>query len=185
MPPMKLWTILRFLNVLVFMGLIAYLIRRYSLTHFSPELVRDLVRGYGALAPVVFIVMYAFVPLVFLPASLLTAAAAILWSWNWALLFAVVGNNLCANLGFWIARTVGQERVQKLARGRLNGYDKKLEDGGIKSVALLRLVPVMPFTTLSYGAGFSKMRWRDFVVGHFIGTLPGTALFILLLELVV
>lgn len=184
-PKVRLSTVLRFINVLLLLALVAWLARHYTESYISPKQLSDLVDGYGAFGPVFYVFVYVIIPLFFVPASLITAAAAVLWDWNWAVPLAVLGNNLCANVGFLLARVVGQERVQKLTRGHIRAYERRLEDAGIKTVALLRLFPIMPFTTLSYAAGFSRIRWPHFALGHFIGTFPGTILFILLVEVAV
>lgn len=182
-PPLLM--ILRVVFAVALLGGLAWFAREYATAHFSPSRLRLIVDQFGVLAPVVYVIVYAVAPLFFFPASLLTAAAGLLWDWRVGLLLALIGNNLCANLGFWSARALGQERIQSLTRGRLRRLDKRLEGAGFKVVAILRMLPIMPFTTLSYTAGMSRITWRDFALGHFLGTLPGTTVFIIVLEIAI
>lgn len=178
----NLGLIVRLLAGLLLLAGLAWVARAYASAHFSPARLRDFMDNMPVSGPLVFIAVYAVAPLFLFPASLLTASAGVLWDWQWGLLFAVIGNNLCANLGFATARLLGQDRIQRLTRGKLRKYDKKLEGAGFKAIALLRMLPVMPFSTLSYTAGVSRIRWRDFALGHALGTLPGTTIFVLILE---
>ena len=43
-------------------------------------------------------------------------------------------------------------------------------------MALLRLMPVAPFSVVNLVAGASAIRFRDFILGSAIGMLPGVAL---------
>lgn len=180
------WTpILNLVLGLLVLGAVAWFAGEYATAHFSPSRLREIVKNVGAPAPLVFVAAYALAPLFLFPASLLTATAGLLWDWDKALMFAVIGSNLCANLGFGLARMIGQERFQRLTRGRLLRFDRKLEGAGFGAIAVLRMFPVMPFSVLSYTAGVSRIRWRDFALGHFLGTLPGMILFVSVLETVV
>ena len=52
--------------------------------------------------------------------------------------------------------------------------DKALRSEGWKAVALLRLSPVVPFAVKNYLFGVSRVHMRDYLIGTFIGKLPGT-----------
>ena len=44
-------------------------------------------------------------------------------------------------------------------------------------VFLLRLIPLIPFDAISYGAGLSKIRYMDFLGATCIGILPGVLVY--------
>jgi uncharacterized membrane protein YdjX (TVP38/TMEM64 family) len=44
---------------------------------------------------------------------------------------------------------------------------------GIVAVALVRLVPIAPYVVVNVVMGAMRIRFTDFVVGTFIGMLPG------------
>ncbi len=41
----------------------------------------------------------------------------------------------------------------------------------------MRLVPVLPFTAIDYGAGLAAVRFRDHQLGTVLGIVPGTIAF--------
>ncbi|OMQ14960.1 hypothetical protein A7K94_0212855, partial [Modestobacter sp. VKM Ac-2676] len=59
---------------------------------------------------------------------------------------------------------------------RLTRADALLTDRGVVSALLARLVPIVPFTLISYAGGLSGMRLRDHLLGSAIGLTPGTVL---------
>jgi uncharacterized membrane protein YdjX (TVP38/TMEM64 family) len=77
----------------------------------------------------------------------------------------------------WVARRLGQDP-------RLAAIDAAVGQSGFKIVLLLRLSPLFPFNVLNYTLGLTRVRLRDFVLGSWIGMLPGTALYVYIGSLV-
>jgi uncharacterized membrane protein YdjX (TVP38/TMEM64 family) len=91
-----------------------------------------------------------------------------------------------ATIAFLLGRTVARgwiaERVQR--DPRFAAVDAAIEREGLKIVLLLRLSPVIPFNVLNYALGLTRVRLRDYVLGSFVGMLPGTFLYVYLGSLV-
>lgn len=45
---------------------------------------------------------------------------------------------------------------------------------GFRLIFYLRLVPLLPFNEINFGAGLSNIRFKDFALGSLLGMLPGT-----------
>jgi uncharacterized membrane protein YdjX (TVP38/TMEM64 family) len=58
--------------------------------------------------------------------------------------------------------------------------DETVAREGWKIVALTRLSPVVPFNLLNYAFGLTNVRLRDYVIASWVGTLPGTILYVYL-----
>ncbi|MGO1469866.1 MAG: TVP38/TMEM64 family protein, partial [Tissierella sp.] len=52
-------------------------------------------------------------------------------------------------------------------------FNKDNKLGGILLILMLRLIPLFPFKVVSYSAGLSDIRLRDFSIATVIGSLPG------------
>jgi uncharacterized membrane protein YdjX (TVP38/TMEM64 family) len=52
--------------------------------------------------------------------------------------------------------------------------ERLVADRGFVAVLAGRLLPVMPFVVLSYGAGLTAIRWAPYALATAIGLLPGT-----------
>ena len=44
----------------------------------------------------------------------------------------------------------------------------------------MRLIPVLPFTAINYGAGLTAVRRRDYALGTAVGIIPGTVAYVAL-----
>jgi uncharacterized membrane protein YdjX (TVP38/TMEM64 family) len=125
------------------------------------------------LAPLVFVLIYALAAGLALPGSALTlAGGAIFGVWpglalNWA------GATLGSAIAFLLARHLGREYVSRRLGGRIAALDQNAGRHGFLTILFLRLVPLVPFNALNYGAGLSSIGLRDYVLATGIGILPG------------
>jgi uncharacterized membrane protein YdjX (TVP38/TMEM64 family) len=92
---------------------------------------------------------------------------------------AAVGSMLAASATFGIGRAVGRRPLRKWLGRRAQVLEQRLEGRGIVTVALLRKVPVAPFTIVNMLVGASGLPFREFIAGTALGMLPGIAAFAL------
>jgi uncharacterized membrane protein YdjX (TVP38/TMEM64 family) len=78
--------------------------------------------------------------------------------------------------GFAAARYLGREAVAYRLTGRLQDLDQLLGRHGFTTLLLIRLSSIFPFGALSYAAGISAIRARDFVVATLVGMAPSSLL---------
>jgi uncharacterized membrane protein YdjX (TVP38/TMEM64 family) len=136
--------------------------------------IRADVAALGSIAPLAFVLVYAVLTVLPLPRNVLSAAAGLSFGLAQGVLLAVPGAVLGAAAGFGLARLLGREAVERFGGPRVARADALLARRGIAAVAVARLVPVLPFTAVSYAAGLTAVRIRDFIVGTAIGVVPGT-----------
>ncbi len=134
----------------------------------------------GAWAPPAFVVGYAVVTLLPFPKAVATVAAGLAFGFALALPLVLAGALAGAVLAFWLGRRLGRDAVERLTGGRLARVDAALRDRGLLAVVAARLVPVLPFTALNWGAGLSAVRTRDYVLGTAVGIVPGTVSYVAL-----
>lgn len=175
--PGKFETLLAFLAVAVLAVAIRFLPVRAAL-----ERATDWIDSLGWLGPFAFVAIYALCTVLFLPRSILTVAAGLLFGLGWGCLWVVVSANLGANLAFLAGRHFAGGLVRRWTgdEGRLAALDRAVGRDGWKIVALTRLSPVFPFALLNYAFGLTQVRWRQFALGSFLGMLPGTVLLVTL-----
>ncbi len=134
----------------------------------------------GAWAPAVFVVGYAVVTLLPFPKAVATVAAGLAFGFALALPLVLAGAMAGAVLAFWLGRRLGRDAVERWTGARVARVDAALRDRGLLAVVLARVVPVLPFTALNYGAGLSAVRTRDYVLGTAVGIVPGTVSYVAL-----
>ena len=144
------------------------------------------IRAAGAGGVAVYAVVYVAATLLLLPGSALTASAGFAYGPLWGTLVASPVSVLAATLAFVLGRTVARGWVARRMSGapRFAAVDEAIGQSGLKIVTLLRLSPLFPFNLLNYGLGLTRVRFRDYVIGSFLGMLPGTALYVYLGSLV-
>ncbi len=171
-------------NILKFSALILLLVALgfttwyYSLGELlSVERVRGLVGSYSLLAPLVFMGIYIFATLFFLPGSPLTLAAGAVFGIWAGTLYTVIGATLGASLAFFLSRFLGRDFVEGILEDkteRIYQYNEKLGENGFVWMLFFRLVPLFPFNGLNFGLGLTKVKARDYILGTAIGIIPGS-----------
>ena len=128
-----------------------------------------------------YIVVFVVRPLVFFPATLLSAVSGALFGPVYGVLYTIIGENLSANFTFLIGRYFGEGIARRITSGHplLARLDCRYRENGFVPVMIMRLV-YMPFDLVGFLAGACGGRQRDFALGTFIGILPGLLTFVLL-----
>jgi len=78
-----------------------------------------------------------------------------------------------AVVAFLIGRVVGRDGLQRLAPPRLARLCRRLTRRGVLAVAVIRLLPVAPFTVVNMVLGAARITLRHFAMGTAIGLMPG------------
>jgi uncharacterized membrane protein YdjX (TVP38/TMEM64 family) len=141
--------------------------------------------GLGAIAPLAFILLYIVITVAFVPASVVTLGAGVVFGVIKGSVLVFIGAMLGATVAFLVGRYVARGWVaSKIAHSpRFQAIDDAIAQSGRKIILLLRLSPVFPFNLLNYGLGLSQISLKDYVVGT-IGILPGTIMYVYLGSLV-
>lgn len=145
-----------------------------------PERVRQFVLSFGALAPLIYLLVYSQ-PIVPFPASILTIAGGLAFGPVWGTVAAVTGATTRACGQFGVARLLGYDTVAKLLRGRrAAALNDKIRANSFQTVLWIRLIPNVPFDMQNYGLGFSKVRFGPYALATFLGILPSCFVFVYL-----
>lgn len=140
---------------------------------FDAAVLETWVKDAGAVAPIVFILIYALAAVLFLPGSVLTLAGGALFGPVLGTLYNLTGATLGAALAFLIARYLASDWVAAKAGGRVKQLINGVEGEGWRFVAFVRLVPLFPFNLLNYALGLTRLRLLPYVIASFIFMLPG------------
>jgi phosphatidylserine/phosphatidylglycerophosphate/cardiolipin synthase-like enzyme/uncharacterized membrane protein YdjX (TVP38/TMEM64 family) len=127
----------------------------------------------SAFAPLFAVAAFALGGLVAFPVIVLIAAtAAALGPWIGGL-SATAGVLLSSLLLFMIGRFLGHKRLQSLLGRRALRVQRHIIGQGMVAVAMIRMVPIAPFSLVNLLAGASQLRLRDFLIGTILGMAPG------------
>lgn len=149
-----------------------------ALSQSSPAAIRDWVLSFGWLAPLVFLVMFTLVPLTLFPDALLAVAAGMAFGLVEGAFLTWLGAMMGATLSFYISRNLGQNTVQRLLKRAGHHHHKMPAFSGFVGVLILRLIPLVPFDVISYGAGLTQIRYLHFIVATALGIVPGVVIYV-------
>ena len=148
--------------------------------YLKPETLRAYIQSFGKVAPAVYVILYCIGPVLFVPGAILSLAGGLAFGALWGTVLTVFGATIGATLAFFVARSLGRGFVERLLKGRFKLLDEAAGRHGLKVILFLRLIPLVPFNALDYAAGLSKISVRDYVLGTFIGIIPGTFAYVYL-----
>lgn len=142
---------------------------------------RDDLRDLGLAGVLVILVLSLLHAVVFYPAEILNAAAGFVYGFWLAMLLMTAGwllNGIaCHQVGRYAARP-GLLRL--LGTARFERYESAIARGGLTLLIGIRLVPIVPFSLVSYVMGSARVPLWTFIWTTTIGYIPITAVFVLL-----
>lgn len=131
------------------------------------------IRELGVWAPVSFVLIYAIGTVLFFSGAILSLAGGALFGPIWGTLWNLLGATLGATLAFLLARSMAAEWVAQRLGGRLRRLVDGVTTEGWRFVALMRLVPLVPFNLLNYALGLTGISLRAYVLTSAVCMLPG------------
>jgi uncharacterized membrane protein YdjX (TVP38/TMEM64 family) len=152
---------------------------------FNPQLLLknalQWIESLGVIGALAFIGIYIVATIAFLPGSILTLGAGVVFGVGWGVVYVFIGAMLGATAAFLVGRYLARNWVaQKIAgNSKFAAIDRAVGSNGLKIVLLTRLSPVFPFNLLNYAFGLTSVSLVDYVVGS-LGILPGTIMYVYL-----
>ena len=128
----------------------------------------------------VYIFGYIAATVLLIPGSVITLAAGFIFGLPIGTAIVSAGSVLGASAAFLLGRRFVREWVEHRIRQmpRFAALDRAAASSGFTIVLLTRLSPAFPFNLLNYGLGITGVRFRDYLLGSWIGMLPGTILYV-------
>ncbi len=139
--------------------------------------VRDSLDSLGVAGPLLILALALLHSFVFYPAEIIDAAAGFLYGFFPALALAMAGWIISGLICFAIGRSLARPLLDRwFGKVRFERIEETIERGGATLLLAMRLIPILPFSLVSYAAGAARVpAWR-FLWTTAIGYLPITAL---------
>jgi uncharacterized membrane protein YdjX (TVP38/TMEM64 family) len=133
----------------------------------------------GAVGAIAFILLYIIATVAFLPGSILTLGAGVVFGVVLGSFYVFIGATLGATAAFLVGRYVARGWVAKKIEGnkKFRAIDEAVGREGLKIVLLTRLSPIFPFNLLNYAYGITGVSLKDYVIGS-VGMIPGTIMYV-------
>ena len=139
--------------------------------------VRTEVDSLGIAGPLVILALALIHTVVFYPAEIVDAAAGFVYGFFPALALVMAGWMISGFLCYAIGRSVARPLLDRwFGQKRFERLEAMIDRGGATLLLAVRLIPIVPFSLLSYAAGAARVPpWR-FAWTTALGYLPITAL---------
>lgn len=169
----KAW---RFAMVIMFALLLAILWRWSPISHWltMDNLLAtvDFIRESSMTVPIV-LSIYVVGSCLMFPVTLMILVTALSFGPFEGFALAFGGSLMGGLASYLLGRWLGRDVVRKLAGEKINRLSRKLARRGWLAVALVRIVPIAPYTIVNLVAGSTHISTRSFLIGTSIGMGPG------------
>jgi uncharacterized membrane protein YdjX (TVP38/TMEM64 family) len=145
--------------------------------HGDTAEVREQVDSLGVGGPLLILTLTLLHAIVFYPAEIVDAAAGFAFGFGPALALMMVGWVLSGLICFAIGHSVARPLLDRwLGAQRFARTEAMIERGGATLLLAMRLIPILPFSIVSYAAGAARVPVWRFVWTTAVGYLPITAI---------
>ncbi len=139
--------------------------------------VRREIDSLGVAGPILILALTLIHAFVFYPAEIIDAAAGFVYGFFPALALMMVGWLISGFICFAIGRSVARPLLDRwLGAERFERAEAMIEHGGPTLLLAMRLIPILPFSIVSYAAGAARVPTWRFLWTTAVGYLPITAI---------
>lgn len=128
------------------------------------------------LAPLIAVLAYVAFATLGAPQIVLITALVVAFGPWFGFAYAWTGKVLACALGFAIGRHFAADYVRERASPAVADFMRQVAKRGFLVSALIRMVPTVPSVMVNLAAGATPIRFRDFIAGTAIGSVPKMAL---------
>jgi uncharacterized membrane protein YdjX (TVP38/TMEM64 family) len=138
----------------------------------SPAEIRTWILSFGLIAPVVYVLIFVLRSLVMFPVAVMLFTSGLAFGFGLGSLLSWFGTIGSAAFSFYLARKFGKGLHISKNRRTLEQLEEHLVHRGFIYVFFVRMLPFIPFDLISYAAGISRIRFRDFITASTFGIIP-------------
>jgi uncharacterized membrane protein YdjX (TVP38/TMEM64 family) len=166
------------LLLVIALGVLAWKSNAAGIT-LTPAGIEAAIQSWGNWAVAASIALMVAHSLIPFPAELVTFANGMLFGPVWGVVITWTGAMLGAALAFALARWFGRPFVDAVMSERQRAaIDRWTRRQGISVLLLSRLMPLISFNVINYGAGLTPVSWWTFLWTTGLGILPITTLLV-------
>jgi uncharacterized membrane protein YdjX (TVP38/TMEM64 family) len=145
---------------------------------FDPARIEKILENIGPFAPLIYMALMAATAVIIpIPGPPLYVIAGVVFGPFLGTVYAIVGSVFGAVIAFLAARYLGRDFVESLVDKQVVMCCECSEGLLTKIVFFSRLLPLIAFDVVSYGAGLTRMSLKNFALATLLGSLPMTFIY--------
>lgn len=141
---------------------------------------RTQIEQAGFWAPILYMFIYICATALILPSTMLNIAGGALFGVFWGTIWTTLAAVSSAVIVFWITRYWLKSWILTNVAHNWKTLDVEIRKGGLFYLLAIRLFPLIPYGVVNYSAGLTSVRFRDYLIGTSLGTIPGLFPFVML-----
>lgn len=145
--------------------------------HHHAAAIISWIEALGFIAPIFFLLLYSAATVLFLPTMVLTLAGGALFGPVLGTVFNLLGASIGAACAFYISRYMASDWLAAKKSIHIKKFMTGVEKKGWQFVALLRLIPVIPFNIVNYGLGVTGIKFSHYLITTIIFLIPAEIIF--------
>jgi uncharacterized membrane protein YdjX (TVP38/TMEM64 family) len=169
---------LRFALLFALLG-VGFVVTRYTplRDHLTVDRLRETLDRLRGLwwAPIAHVGMLSVFGAVGVPATPFLLAGAAIFGARWGTLWNFAGVVAASCVGFFVARHLGREFVERIGGERIRKAERLFHRRGFVPLVAVRFLPI-PFQLVNAAAAVVGVRFSKFVVASAVGLLPPIAI---------
>ncbi len=138
------------------------------LDDIDAEKIRTFIEDAGPWGIVFFVAAFAIGSLIHVPGTVFVVASALVYGKTTGFLVSLFGSVISVSVTFWVVRWAGGQALAEIKRPFIRRILSHLDAAPIQTVFLLRTV-LWVNPALNYALAMSRIRFRDYVLGSFLG----------------
>lgn len=167
--------------IIICISTVILLKNRHVFMNFTTRDILRLDLENGVFAEIVYLGLFFIKPFfIMIPANVMAVMSASIFGSVKGFILTMIGFFISGTVAFYLARLLGKDFVESILGDKLIKLDSKINKNGFKILFLLRLPPILPYDPLSYACGFTKIRYKDFIMASLLGVVPETICYSLL-----
>jgi len=141
---------------------------------------REWIHSLGWLGPIAFALIYGLAATAALPASMMSIGAGAIFGSVVGVVSVSAGSALASALSYVLARYLARDAVVAWLgdKPRFRQLDELTESRGTIVVALVRLVPLFPFSLVNYGLGLTRVPFGTYLFWSWLCMVPATIVYV-------
>jgi uncharacterized membrane protein YdjX (TVP38/TMEM64 family) len=166
--------------ILTIICIIATAMGVYLLGGIDSQQLQIWLKQMGIMAPILYIILYTIGTILILPSTPLNLSGGAIFGVVMGTVWTTIAALVAAIVAFAFTRTIGREYTAKKFQGKWQAIDAEMQQGGLFYMFAIRLLPIIPYGIVNFVAGLTSIRFRDYLIGTLLGTVPGILPFVMM-----
>lgn len=172
--------------ITILLATIFFVAFKYIKDYFTEERIQSILNDAGFWAPVLYILLWAILPIFLFPVPLLVVPSGYIFGTTWGVIYTLIGCAVNILIMYFLAAKLARKPISELVEKKSNEKIKQIffnPSGTSQGVFFIfRLIPLISYNLINYVAGILQIRFLPYFLLSLVGITPGVFAFIYLGE---